>query len=99
MTTRKTNLNSKKLKDRDPAEIQRYLADAWMNIWIENEDKLGNPLSWPPEFAENPHLYLSYVMTRPEYFSFICKEILNIQLLPVQAVDLVSHFLRGFIMS
>lgn len=78
--------SKKQLKDKSPEEIHRILSDAWLNIYVENENRLGNPLNWPPEFSEDPHSYLTYVMTRPEYFSFICKEILNINLLPFQAV-------------
>lgn len=77
----------KKYKDKSPEEIHKILADAWLNITVDS-NKLANPLSWPPQFSSTPEVYLSYVMTRPEYFSFICKEILNIQLLPIQALIL-----------
>jgi hypothetical protein len=86
MSTKK-KFGNKKFINKSPEEIHRILADAWLGITVE-ESKLSNPLNWPPQFASEPEIYLSYVMTRPEYFSFICKEILNITLLPIQAVML-----------
>lgn len=77
----------RKYKDKSPEEIHKILMDAWLNITVD-EAKLSNPLNWPPQFANTPEQYLTYVMTRPEYFSFICKEVLNITLLPIQAIIL-----------
>ena len=73
-------------KDKSPEDVRKLLTDAWLNIYV-NEDTLFNPLmNMPKEYEENPHLYYLYLMSRPEYFSFFCKEILNVNLFPFQAV-------------
>lgn len=88
-------LTKKKLKDKTPLEIQKLLADAFLNISVD-EDKLYNPLDWPAEASSDPLSYITYVMTRPEYFSFFCSEILNVDLLPFQGVMLKELWQRKF---
>jgi len=57
----------------------------------------SNPLdNMPAEFEDDPHLYILWLMQQPEYFSFICKEIMNVQLLPVQALMLQEMWNRRF---
>lgn len=69
-------------------DIKQAADDAWLGIYT-NEETLFNPLNNIPEsFRQDPHLYYSYLMSRPEYFSFICKEILNIDIYPFQSVIL-----------
>lgn len=80
---------------RNNPEIKKLLADAWLNIKVD-ESKLANPLDWPPEYFENPHKYITWVMTQPEYFSFLCKNIFNIDLLPFQAIILKELWTRKF---
>ena len=81
--------------DISNAEIQKRLADAWLNIQVD-ENKLYNPLDWPKEFDETPENYLAWVLTRPEYFSFICQEILNVKIIPAQALMLKEMWRRRF---
>ena len=78
-------LSKKQLKDKSPEELQKIIADAFLNVTVDDKN-LYNPLDWPPEFSADPSDYITYVMTRPEYFSFICSEILNVDLLPFQGV-------------
>lgn len=74
----------------------RAIDDAWLNIYV-NEETLFNPLGKIPiEFEENPHLYVLWLMQRPEYFYFLCKEIFNVQLLPMQCVILQEMWKRKF---
>ena len=69
-------------------DIKQAADDAWLGIYT-NEETLFNPLNNIPEvYRQEPHLYYSYLMSRPEYFSFICKEILNISIYPFQSVIL-----------
>jgi hypothetical protein len=76
--------------------INQLIEDAWLNIHV-NEKTLYNPLEHIPiEFEEEPHLYILWLMQQPEYFSFICKEIFNIQLLPIQCVVLQELWYRKF---
>ena len=69
-------------------EIKQAADDAWLGIFAR-EHTLFNPLeNIPPVYRNDPHLYFTYLMSRPEYFSFICKELLNITIYPFQSVIL-----------
>lgn len=69
-------------------EIKQAANDAWLGIFAK-EHTLFNPLeNIPPVYRNDPHLYFTYLMSRPEYFSFICKELLNITIYPFQSVIL-----------
>jgi intein/homing endonuclease len=91
MTAKKKS--NKRLEDK---LILQNIEDAWLNIDV-NEGELFNPLtSIPEEFKEDEHLYITHLLSRPEYFSFICKEILNVELLPVQCTILTELWQRKF---
>ncbi len=78
------------------SEAAHLIKDAWLNIRVD-ESKIYNPLAHiPRDLEDDPHLYMLWLMQRPEYFSFICKEILNIDLLPVQALMLREMWHRRF---
>jgi hypothetical protein len=82
------SLSSLKASDLSTAEINKILGDAWLNIHVD-ENKLYNPLLTIPEScADFPHLYITWLMTQPEYFSFICSQILNVNIWPMQGVML-----------
>lgn len=69
-------------------EIKQAANDAWLGIFAK-EHTLFNPLeNIPPVYRNDTHLYFTYLMSRPEYFSFICKELLNITIYPFQSVIL-----------
>jgi len=75
---------------------KQIIDDAYLNIKVDPLT-LFNPLKHTPdEFAENPHLYVTWLLQQPEYFSFICSEILNLQILPFQAVILEELWRRKF---
>ncbi len=77
-----------KLNNLSKTEIQKLLGDAWLNIKVSPED-YWNPLSSFPIICEdNPEHYLTWLMSQPEYFQFICKEILNIDIYPTQGLVL-----------
>ena len=61
----------------------RTIDDAWLGLDIDDTD-IFNPTSILKVSDEDYHLRLSYLMMRPEYFSFLCKHILNVQILPSQ---------------
>lgn len=90
------------LNDKDPEQIQKILSEAWLNIDVD-ENSLFNPLETIPDCTkDNPSLYYAWLMTQPEYFSFVCKELLNINLLPIQAMMLQlmwNHKLPILLMS
>ena len=79
----------------DNPEFRQKLADAWLNIAVDN-NRVFNPLDWPSDYDEFPEKYISWVLTRPEYFSFICSEILNVHLIPTQALMLKELWHRKF---
>lgn len=69
-------------------EINKLLGDAWLNLKVE-ESQLYNPLLEIPEFcSDNPHLYISWLLSQPDYFSFTCSQLLNIDIFPLQGLIL-----------
>lgn len=77
-------------------DIQKQLDDAWLGIDVD-ESTLFNPMDFVMgEDNEELIKRLSWVMMRPEYFSFACKHILNIELSPFQAVLLQEMWNRKF---
>ena len=73
------------------------LEDAWLNIDVE-EDSLFDPVDFifRQGNTDDLHLRLSWLMMQPEYFSMVCKQIFNIDLLPVQALMLKEMWNRKF---
>jgi len=73
----------------------KTIDEAWLGL--DNVDNiLFNPLSIAKPTEDDFHLRLAYVMTRPEYLSFLSKHILGIQLLPSQALVLNELWERKF---
>lgn len=86
----------KKLKVKSKEELNKIAGEAWLNLDVD-EQKIYNPLLEIPPFMEDkPHIYIAYLLTRPEYFSFICKEILNVEILPIQGLMLKELWHRKF---
>ena len=71
----------------------KAINDAWLNLKVD-ESKIINPFSVQTE--EEFTTKLTWLMTTPEYFSFICKEMFNIDLLPTQALMLREMWNRKF---
>ena len=71
----------------------KEINDAWLNINVD-DSKIVNPFSVPTE--EEFTTKLTWLMSNPDYFSFICKEILNIEILPTQALMLKEVWNRKF---
>jgi len=79
--------------------IEKKLNDAWLGIEV-NEDNLFNPLEYIFDLAAEdktkvPEM-LAWLMTRPEYFSFVCKYIFNVEISPTQALILYDMWNRKF---
>ena len=73
----------------------KNIDEAWLgldNVGVE----IFNPMSLLKPSDEDFHLKLAYIMTRPEYLSFITSKILNIQLLPLQSLILNELWERKF---
>lgn len=77
-------------KDIDIARLNEKLDDAWMNIPEDMmPEKLYNPFEHcPEECINNPHQWILYIFSRPEYFPIFCKEILRFEIYPFQALIL-----------
>lgn len=76
--------------------LNEALEDAWLHIPYSSE-QLYNPLETIPEnFHDEPHIFILWMLTNPEYFSLFCKEILNITILPFQCVILHEMWIRKF---
>jgi len=73
----------------------RVIDEAWLNIDVEEKD-IFNPMQIISANDDDFHLKLSWLMTRPEYFSFLCKQIFNINILPTQALILRELWSRKF---
>ena len=71
----------------------KILQDAWLNLDVE-ESELINPFALDVE--EEFHIKLTWLLSNPEYFSFICKYIFNIEVLPAQALMLKEIWGRKF---
>jgi len=76
---------------------QQKLKDAWLNIEVE-ESSLFNPMDFVMQDSDNDALLkrLSWLMMQPEYFSFACKYVLNIELSPFQSLLLYEMWNRKF---
>ena len=73
--------------------IDSIIDDAWLNLNID-ESSIINPFSVPVD--RDFHVKLTWLLTQPEYFSFVCKEIFNVEILPVQGLMLQEMWNRKF---
>lgn len=88
--------NNGKIDLRNKKLVKSLLDDAYLNIHID-PTTIINPLrKVPDEFGEDPHLYIQWLMTQPEYFHVFCKEIMGIDLQPFQCVILKEMWNRKF---
>jgi len=76
--------------------MNKKIEDAWLKIEVD-ENNLFNPMEFITHGEPNEyHLRLSWLMKKPEYFSFLVKEIFNIDLLPSQSLMLHEMWSRKF---
>ena len=86
----------KKSQDTELKVKLKKIEEAWLGLGEINDNELFNPTDFIKPNRDDFHLRLSYLMSRPEYFSFMCKELLNIQLLPMQCLFLDEMWKRKF---
>ena len=82
------------MPERLKQEILEELNDAWLNISV-NKDQLIRPLDILD--SDDPDIFykkLTWLMTNPDYFAFLCKHIFNIELLPFQSMILKELYYR-----
>ena len=70
--------------------------DAWLNLDGVDTKNIINPMELINFNGEDGHYRLTWLMTRPEYFSFICKYVFNVNLLPSQSLFLCEMWNRKF---
>jgi hypothetical protein len=73
----------------------KEINEAWLNLDVDTS-KLINPMKLIESNDEEAHLKIVWLMSRPEYFSFLCKYILNVNILPSQALMLREMWNRRF---
>ena len=73
----------------------KNIEEAWLGL-DDVGVELFNPMSFLRPSDDDFHLRLAYLMTRPEYLSFVANKILNIQLLPLQSLILNELWERKF---
>jgi hypothetical protein len=73
----------------------KKIDEAWLGLDVIETD-LFNPTSLLHNAEDDFHLRLSWLMTRPEYLSFTCSQLLNVQLLPSQALIINELWNRKF---
>jgi len=73
----------------------KTIDEAWLGLESVETD-FFNPMSILNVNDDDFNLKLAWLMTRPEYLSFITSEILNIQLLPSQSLFLKEIWNRKF---
>ena len=73
----------------------KKIDEAWLGL-DSVEAELFNPMSVLNPTDDDFEMKLAWIMTRPEYLSFITQHILNIQMLPSQALFLREILNRKF---
>ena len=69
--------------------------DAWLGLDVPERD-IFNPMSIISPDDDDFHLKVTWLLSRPEYFSFICYHMFNIKILPSQALMLHEMWNRKF---
>lgn len=83
------------MSERLRKEILAELDDAWLNI--NRNVPLAKPLDLLlTEDADEYYQRFVWLLTQPEYISFLCKSILNIDILPFQSLILQEMWKRKF---
>lgn len=73
----------------------KTIDEAWLGL-DDLETDIFNPMAFLKPSEDDFHLRLTWLMSRPEYLSFLCSHMLNIQLLPSQALMLHELWNRKF---
>ena len=74
----------------------KNIDEAWLNLDGVKESDLINPFDLVKFNEDDVQYRILWLMTRPEYFSFLCKHIFNINILPSQALFLCEMWNRRF---
>lgn len=84
------------LNDLGPEELNKKLGEAWLNAFID-ERTIFNPLAKIPDSCvDNPELYYTWLMSQPDYFYFLIKEIFGMDSFPMQCLILKELYNHKF---
>lgn len=77
--------------------IEKVLQDAWLGINVKDED-LFNPIDFIFHDGDTDKILerIAWLFMQPEYFSFACKYILNIEISPFQSLLLKEMWNKKF---
>ena len=77
--------------------LEKVIQDAWLGIDID-ETNLFNPMDFLFHDGDMDKVLerIAWLMMRPEYFSFVCKYILNIEISPFQSLILQEMWNKKF---
>lgn len=77
-------------------EEQDIIENAWLGVDVPYKN-LVNILDEIPEvYKDEPHLFLTYLLSRPENMAVFCKYVLNIDIFPFQSVILEQMWKKKF---
>ena len=69
-------------------EIIKELNNAWLQIALKDSEVINQLERLRTDEPEEFYKRLTCLFMNPDYFAFICKHVLNIELLPMQALIL-----------
>lgn len=80
-------------------ELERIIEMAWLGLSESDITDIDNIFyKRTPEDVEKPHIHLLKLFMKPENFAFACRHILNLNILPMQAVMLHDMWWKPFVM-
>jgi hypothetical protein len=84
------------MSERLRKEIIEELNDAWLNIDVHKSDLIAPLDILDTEDPQEFYKKLTWLLTQPDYFAFLCKHIFKIDLLPFQGLILQELWHRKF---
>ena len=84
------------MSERLRKEIIEELNDAWLDIDVHKSDLIAPLDILDTEDPQEFYKKLTWLLTQPDYFAFLCKHIFKIDLLPFQGLILQELWQRKF---
>ncbi len=85
------------MKHLNNINADQALSDARLGLLFKDPDSIKSPVGEVPDFLANqPELYYSYLLSRPEYFGTTCEYLFNIKLHPMQAMIIRLMWYKKF---
>jgi phage terminase large subunit-like protein len=84
------------MSERLRKEIIEELNDAWLNINVHKSDLIAPLDILDTEDPQEFYKKLTWLLTQPDYFPFLCKHIFKVDVLPFQGLILQELWHRKF---